>query len=250
MKKKITDRRDGTKIQVGGTHKFLYHLKPKRSESEVHIFKDIDVTNLVKYINDKKKEDENLTYFHAFCTAIGRALYNYPSMNRFIVNGSYYMRNKLSIGFVAKVAFTDEAKECLTVVELSEKDTLSEISKKVSQNVKQIRSSKDSQTDSAVELVGKLPKPLRAFVIWIFKKLDDYDLLPASLLKNSIYHCSVLVTNLGSINCGAIYHNLTNFGTNSILISIGKIEKKVLVINNKEEIRDVCQFGVTLDERI
>ena len=41
-----------------------------------------------------------------------------------------------------------------------------------------------------------------------------------------------------------------DFGTNSIVVTIGDIHKEPLVINDKVEIRDVVEFGITLDERI
>ena len=53
-----------------------------------------------------------------------------------------------------------------------------------------------------------------------------------------------------SIDCDAIYHHLTDFGTNSILITIGKIKKEVVIIDGKEQIRDIVEFGAAVDERI
>ena len=54
-KKKFGDRRDGSKIKTGGFDKFWYYLKPKRSDNEVHICREIDVTNLHEYYGKKKK---------------------------------------------------------------------------------------------------------------------------------------------------------------------------------------------------
>ena len=60
-----------------------------------------------------------------------------------------------------------------------------------------------------------------------------------------------VVSNLGAIKCGAIYHNLTNFGTCSSLATMGEI-KSVEIINDKDkkEVRKICEFGINLDERI
>ena len=61
----------------------------------------------------------------------------------------------------------------------------------------------------------------------------------------------MIISNLGSIGCGAIYHNLADFGTCSALTTIGEISDEVIV-NEKgeEEVRQMCEFGITLDERI
>ena len=57
----------------------------------------------------KTEEFQNLTYFHTFCTAIGKLIYNRPLLNRFIINKTFYDRKYISLGFVAKKEFTDRA---------------------------------------------------------------------------------------------------------------------------------------------
>lgn len=250
MNKKFGDRRDGKKIKMNGFDRFLYYLKPRRSDSEVYISKTIDVTNLVEYMKEKKKENEKITYFHLFCMAIGKVIYNRPLLNRFLIGGCKYQRNDVTISFVAKTDFSDTAREFLTVIKVLEDDKLDDISKRITEDVKKIRSNKESHTDDFVNKLGKLPKFVMAIIVWFIKRLDNHDLLPSSLTKNSIYHSSVLVSNLGSIHCDGIYHNLTNFGTNSILLTIGEIKEDVRVVDGKIEKRYVCDLGITLDERI
>ena len=250
MNKKFGDRRDGKKIKMNGFDRFLYYLKPRRSDSEVYISKTIDVTNLVEYMKEKKKENEKITYFHLFCMAIGKVIYNRPLLNRFLIGGCKYQRNGVTISFVAKTDFSDTAREFLTVIKVLEDDKLDDISKRITEDVKKIRSNKESHTDDFVNKLGKLPKFVMAIIVWFIKRLDNHDLLPSSLTKNSVYHSSVLVSNLGSIHCDGIYHNLTNFGTNSILLTIGEIKEDVRVVDGKIEKRYVCDLGITLDERI
>ena len=67
MKKRFGDRRDGYKVRdAGAFQKFLLRIKPLRCDADVFINQKIDVTNLVKYMEKKKKEnpDERFTYFH------------------------------------------------------------------------------------------------------------------------------------------------------------------------------------------
>ena len=228
----------------------VYYRKPRRSDSEVYISKTIDVTNLVEYMKEKKKENEKITYFHLFCMAIGKVIYNRPLLNRFLIGGCKYQRNDVTISFVAKTDFSDTAREFLTVIKVLEDDKLDDISKRITEDVKKIRSNKESHTDDFVNKLGKLPKFVMAIIVWFIKRLDNHDLLPSSLTKNSIYHSSVFVSHLGSIHCDGIYHNLTNFGTNSILLTIGEIKEDVRVVDGKIEKRYVCDLGITLDERI
>lgn len=250
MSKRLGDRRDGKRLKMGGFERFLYYLKPRRSDSEVYISKCIDVTELVKYMKEKKKDNEDLTYFHLFSTAVAKVVYNKPLLNRFIIGGNKYDRNDITLSFVAKTDFSDTAREFLTVIKVDANDSLMDISRKIKGDVKKIRSNKESHTDDFVNKLGRLPKWVMAIIVWIIKRLDNHDMLPQSLTKNSVYHSTVLLSNLGSIHCDGIYHNLTNFGTNSILLTIGEIKEEVKVIEGEIVKRYVCDFGITLDERI
>lgn len=250
MKKKFADRRDATKIKMNGFDKLVYHFKPRRSDSEVYILKSIDVSNLVKYMEEKKKENDKITYFHLFSMAMAKVIYNRPYLNNFIIGGKKYHRNDVSLSFVAKTAFKDNAEEFLSVINVSKDDNISTLRDKILKSVGQIRKNISNDTNSFIESFSKLPNWLVGLIVWGARKLDNHDLLPKSLMDGNIYYSSVIISNLGSIHCGGIYHNLTNFGTNSVLCTIGEIKDDVRVINGKTEIRKVCDFGITLDERI
>lgn len=250
MSKRFRDRKDGIRVRISGFDKFLYLLKPRRSEAEVYISKKIDVSDLVKYMEKKKKDNEEITYFHLFSTAVAKLVYNKPYLNRFIMGSNKYERNEVTLSFVAKTKFEDDAKELLKVIKIEDDDNVDTISKKIFGSVRKIRSNEISHTDDFVNSLGKLPGVVMSIIVWFVKKLDRFDLLPKSLTENSIYHSSVLISNLGSIHCDGIYHNLTNFGTNSILLTIGEIKEEACVIDGKIDKRYICDFGITLDERI
>lgn len=250
MSKRFRDRKDGIRVRISGFDKFLYLLKPRRSEAEVYISKKIDVSDLVKYMEKKKKDNEEITYFHLFSTAVAKLVYNKPYLNRFIMGSNKYERNEVTLSFVAKTKFEDDAKELLKVIKIEDDDNVDTISKKIFGSVRKIRSNEISHTDDFVNSLSKLPGMVMSIIVWFVKKLDRFDLLPKSLTENSIYHSSVLISNLGSIHCDGIYHNLTNFGTNSILLTIGEIKEEACVIDGKIDKRYICDFGITLDERI
>ena len=248
------NRKDGIKVKnLDGMHGLINFVMPRRADSEVYINTKLDVTKLVDYITNKKKEKgyEELTYFHAFSIAIGKLFYNRPLLNRFVINKTHYDRKNITLSFVAKKEFTDHAEETFNVIKVEEKDNLLSISNKISGKVHKVREEKKTNAaDNFINNIGKLPKFIRWFMIKIVKFADNHDLIPQSLTSNSIYHSSVLLSNLGSIKCGAIYHHLTDLGTNSVLITIGEIKEEPVVIDGKIEIRKLCEFGVTVDERI
>lgn len=249
------DRKDGKRLgRLNGMSYIMYHLKKSRNASEVYMDKAMDVTELVKYFNKlKKKDDVHVTYFHLFSTAVAKTIYNRPYLNRFIVNGYYYERNDVLLSYVAKTSFTDDAQEVMQVIKALPDDNIFTLSEKMSKVVKSARGdNKTSSTDDLVDNIGNLPKILRSSIVGVFKFLDRHDFLPISMTSEILYYSTVILSNLGSIGSKeAIHHNLTDFGTNSILITMGKIYKKE-IINDKgeKEVRDFCDFGLTLDERI
>ena len=60
----------------------------------------------------------------------------------------------------------------------------------------------------------------------------------------------MIVSNLGSIGCGAILHNLNDFGNVSSLLTMGEIHDEEVVEDGKKTIRKICEWGMNFDERI
>ena len=247
------NRKDGTKIKTKGMFAVMTYVMPKRCDSDVYINTKVDVTNLMKYYEKLRKNEKtsHITYFHLFCMATGKLFYNKERLNNFIINKNMYKRNCVSIGFVAKKEFKESSEELWSQIKIEKDDNIFTLSDKISRQVKNVRNEKENSVDKLIDNIGKMPK----FFRWlIFKGLifaDNHDLLPSDLTNNSIYHSSLLMSNIGSIGCdGAIYHHLTDFGTNGLLMTIGKIKDEPVVIDGKIEIRKMCEFGFNLDERI
>ena len=252
-KKKWGDRRDGKKIEVPAMAKLMTYLK-NREEAYVYINRKFDVTDLVAYMKKKKEKNPDLTYFHAFSMAIAKTIYNRPRLNTFIMNHKFYQRNDVILTFTARISFDDDKnKEIMALIKVDPEDNIEDLSNKIKEKVNKFRNEKvQSSSDDSLDVLGKIPNCLlKVFVAPFFKWLDRHDMLPKSLNNEFLYNSSVILSNLGSIKCGAIHHNLTNFGTNSIILTIGDIHKEQVVMpNGKVEIRDIVEFGINLDERI
>ena len=256
MKRKFGDRKDAKRVRnISGMAQILIDLKPDRSVSDVYINQKMDVTELCKYVEKRKKKGDHITFFHAFMTGFGKVYYNRPYLNRFIANRHVYEHNDVTIGFVAKIAFNDTAEEMMILTKIDENDNIDSISKKIADKVDSIRNRKEKQVEkkganSAIDVLGKLPNIIRIPIVGIFKWCDKLGILPASLVEDNLYYSSLIVSNLGSIHCGAILHNITNFGNASALATMGEIRDEEVIINGKKEIRKICEFGINLDERI
>lgn len=245
------NRRDGVRVKdLDSMHVLMPYIKPNRCDSDVFINQKMDVTELVKYYERMKKKYSDLTYFHLFLTLIAKTVYNKPLLNRFVVNKKFYDRKEVSIAFTAKVNYEDKSKEILSVIKVEENDNLLSIKDKTVKAVDNVRKSKESGTNNSVNVISKLPSFILSPVIGIIKWLDRHDLLPKSLIDDNLYYSTCIVSNLGSIHSGAIYHNLTDFGTSSILATIGEIKLEKVLIDGKIESKYLCEFGINIDERI
>ncbi len=251
-KKSFRDRRDARWIKMPAMLRLMTYLKD-RQEAYVYINRKFDVTDLVKYMKEKKKDNKELTFFHAFSIAIAKVVYNKPKLNRYIINHNCYERNDVILTFTAKVDYSDDAKEVMSLIKVDPKDNIFTLGDKIKDKVDSFRKKKlQNSSDDSLDALDKLPGwMLKFFVAPICKWMDRHDLLPRSLNDDLLYNSTVILSNLGSIKCGAIHHNITNFGTNSIILTIGDIHKEQVVMpNGKVEIRDIVEFGINLDERI
>ena len=239
--------RKGHKVNdVTGMQNIMFDLKPNRCEAEVFMTSDVDVTKFVKYIKKLKETDEDITFFHGFVHIMGKLLYEYPKLNRFVQNRTLYEHDDITIAFVAKAKFNDKSEEFMTCLPIDKNDTIMEVSKKIKDKIEKIRAKKsDIATDGANNVVDKLGhvwRPLRSFVVGILKWIDRKFGLPDSIADENIYYSSMIVSNIGTFRVPGIYHNLANLGTSSGLVTFGDIKEN--------DGKYTMNLGITLDERI
>lgn len=238
---------------ITGMNQISVDLKPHRSVSDVYINQKMDLTNLAKYIEKKKEDGEEVTYFHAFLTAIGKTVYNRPRLNHFVANRHFWEHDKVVLSFVAKVSFDDRSEEMMVMIPIEKDDTIYTIGKKIRQKVDSFRNKKATHKEganSAIDILAKLPNFIRVPVVGVLKWTDKKGLLPSSLAKDNLYYSTMIVSNLGSIKCGAIFHNLNDFGNASSLLTMGEIKEEEVIVDGKKQIKQLCEWGMNFDERI
>ena len=255
MMRKWGDRYDAKRVRdIDGLHFYMAYLMPKRTDAEVYIKEKIDITELLKYIEEKNMSGERkVTLFHCVIAAVARTVKMRPLLNRYISGKRYYMRNEISMGFTIKKKFTDHSEETLMIYRPKDEENLCAITDRLTPKVKEAKKEeKNGQSvDDILNIVKKLPKPIMHIFMAIMRCLDNTGLMPKAFSSVDTNYVTVMLSNLGSIKCDAVYHHLNNFGTNGIVITIGEMHKEVMLDeNNNPIIRDVVNIGATLDERI
>lgn len=256
QKKRWGDRRDARLVRdITGLQAVMMHIWPNRTDCEVYLNDKIDATELLRYLEEKNAShpDYKTTLFHCAVVGMARMVKERPKMNRFVQGRRTYQRDEISISFVCKRRFTDHAEESLMVLVPKDTDTLDTISKKIVGDVKETRKSEHATggIDSILDIFAKIPRPLLMLLIRIIRWLDFWGKCPKFLTEGDTHYTSILCSNLGSIKCPSVYHHLSNYGTNSIIITIGTLHKEeILMPDGHKEVRDIIDIGATLDERI
>ncbi len=255
-KRKWGDRRDGRWIKdTPGLQTVMAHLMPNRTDCEVYLQDSIDATELMRYLEKRNAEhpEYKTTLFHCFIAAFARMVKERPLMNRFLQGRRTYERDEISLSFVCKRRFTDHAEEALMVLIPKETDTIDDISKKIIGDVQETRKSEHSTggVDALLDAFAKIPRPLLMLLIYIIRCLDFWGICPSFITEGDPNYTTVFCSNLGSIKCPSVYHHLNNYGTNSIMITIGALRKEqMLMPDGSIQTRDMVDIGATLDERI
>lgn len=237
-------RFDGEQIKgLEPYHTILPYIMPKKTEAEVSYVQTFDITDLLEYTKKYNEENNaNIKLFHCICYAIARTIYHRPKLNIFIAGKRFYQRNNISLSFVCKQKFEDEAYETLMWMKIDENNTVAEISKYILGDTKKARKEGSNDLDDVMGLVGKLPRFVLELFFFILRRLEYHGMYPKSLAKGDPNYSTVLLSNLGSIKANNCYHHLSNFGTNSIMGTIGTMYE--------EDGRTKVDMQITLDERI
>ncbi len=237
-------RKDATRVKFSEPyHSIATYIMPRRAEAEVCMWEDFDVTDLLDYIKDyNQKNNTNIKFFHCFCYALGKTIYHRPQMNYFIKGKRYWKRNDISLAFVAKQQFKDDAEEKLMFMNVKPDMSIKEVSSLILGDVKKARETNSNDLDKLMNTVGKLPRCLLNLLIWTTQVMDFFGCMPSSLSKGDPNYATALISNLGSIGASAPYHHLSNYGTCSIMICIGTIKE----VDGRKKVN----ISFTVDERI
>jgi len=251
-KKRWKDRKDGYYLyDADPMHKFMPYLMPKRTECEVFLRESIDVTDMLSYIEEcKKRENNSVTLFSLFMATLVRTFAIRPELNNFIAGYRLYRRKRIDIGFVMKKEFKDGGAETTVRLPCDPSWTLDEISERIYSHIKDFRNAEAAGTDNTVRTFSKIPRPFMKFIMSFLRFLNYYGHVPKGLIDSDPSYASAFVANLGSVKGNAPFHHLNNWGTSSLFITIGAIEDRPVVVNGALEIRKCLDLAFTVDERI
>lgn len=245
-------RSDGRKIKtLPAFFKVIPSVMLERNDSQVLYKQDIPIKYLDEYIDNKAKDGIKIAYMHIIYAAIVRVIAERPRLNRFVMNGTTYARNKIYVSLAIKKNLTDDGVETTTKIEYQGTETIFDIKQKLDAIIEQNKEVEaNNETDKLAKTLGLIPTGLIRVAVKFLKFLDRHGLLPKAIIKASPFHTSVFLTNVGSLGIDTIYHHLYNFGTTSMFFSMGK-KKKSFIYEDEEIKEEKCiTLAFVGDERI
>lgn len=246
-------RSDGKKVKgMNIIDKAEPFFMPQRIDAVNYTTIKIPCQKLDEFILRERRNGNHYTYMHLVFATIVRVLYTRKKMNRFIMRGSIYQRNTISISMDIKKKLEDEGEQVTCKFFFTGRESLAEIKEIVDTEIaKNLEEDNVHRTTKVAGVLCKLPDFLFRWFMAFARWLDRHGILPKSLIKASPFHTSCFLTNLKSIKLGYVYHHLYNFGTTSMFVAMGKEKIEPVVENNKEiKLAKILTLGMSLDERI
>ncbi len=253
-RKRFGDRRDGRLLRsLGAFYQFIPYIMAMRIDACNQFSDAVEVTETDRWLRAKRKEGyKGLGYLHLFIASYVRVASQRPVVNRFIAGRRIYARNNIEVVLTVRHGMSSDAGETTIKVVLDPYDTVFDVYHKMNEKIDEIKTSEeDNNTERVAGALTKLPRFLLRFAITIIRVLDYFDLLPQSLLDASPFHGSMIITDLGSLGIGPVYHHIYNFGTLPAFIAFGAKRKAVELDKSGNLVeRKYIDYKINADERI
>lgn len=253
-KKRFGDRREGRRLRsLEPITQVIPFLMKTRTESMNTFVTSVEITELLKYVHDLRDQGyKGINAMHILVAAYARTVSEYPGINRFISGQRIFARKDIQISMAVKKELKLNAPETMLKFYLSPSSNLFDVYKEMNTKIEEYKTQEeDDSFDKLVRVLAFFPRFVFRFAVRMLFLLDYYDWIPMFLLKLSPFHCSLLITSMGSLGVPPIYHHLYNFGNAPMFVSFGttrnerELEADGTVIQHR-----YMDFKVTMDERI
>ena len=221
----------------------------KPIDSKIYGTVALDVTELERYVAQKRKEGVKTTLTYLITIIIGRAIrQEVPELNTYVKRGKIVQREQVD----ATVSVLLPGGQMGSVkVKNADQLTTAEISEEIGNNIKNSRKGDENDAMQSKSLLAKLPWPFRN---WLFKIYQTITIhwgisLPMIGLDSNSFG-SYMVSNIGTLGLDTGYASLLPSSNISFVFILGSIDKKPVVVNDEIVIRRVMLLSSTLDHRV
>jgi len=223
-KRRLGDRKDGRLLRsIAPFNKFIPYIMPERVDRQNFYEESFEVSELDRRLRKLRVEGyKGIGILHFLIASYIRCVSMMPGINRFVAGRRIYARETIDIVMTVKKSISLNAPETTIKVHFLPTDTIFDVYRKLNEKIEEIKTSEDNNnTENVAEALCKLPRFLLRAALGIIRALDYFGLLPDAILEASPFHGSMIITDLGSLRIGPIYHHIYNFGTLPVFIAFG-----------------------------
>lgn len=252
-KRRMGDRKDGRLIRsLSALPKMIPYIMPTRNDAHVFYEESFEVTALERRLRQLRSEgSKGLGILHFIIAAYIRAVSMLPGVNRFVVGRRIYAANDISVNMMVKRGMSVDASETAIKVHFEPTDTIHEVYSKMSTAIEDVKANEENNnTESVADALAKAPRGILRFAVLLIRIFDYFGWLPESLVEASPFHGSMIITDLGSLRIGPVYHHIYNIGTLPVFIAFGAKRKVIEFDKTGTPVeRKYIDMKFTLDER-
>jgi len=224
--KRFGDRNDGRRLRtLSPIFAVSPYLMKTRNTSQNFIEDHIEITNMEKYILEKRKAGlKNFGVLHVLLAAYVRACAKYPGLNRFIAGQRIFCRDReIEVNMTIKKEMSTDSPDTVIKVTFDPADTAEKVYERFNEKVQEVKNAPlDSGFDKLAGAFNLIPGLLLKFFVFLLQTMDYFGLLPRFLTKLSPFHGSFYITSMASLGIPPIYHHLYDFGNVPVFCSFGK----------------------------
>lgn len=247
------DRVDGRRLRsLNGFYNFIPFIMPKRNDAMNFYEQSFEITNADRWFRKQRINGyKGMGMLHLFIAAYVRACAYLPGLNRFVVGNRIFAHDDIEVVMAIKRSLSIDASETTIKVVFKPTDTIYDVYTKMNDAIDEIKNSdEENGTEEFANKFAKLPRMVISFAIWLLRVADYLGIIPKKLLDVSPFHGSMIITDLGSLGIGPIYHHIYNFGTLPVFVSFGaKRHAYELDKNGVVHDRKYVDAKFVLDER-
>lgn len=243
-------RKDGKKVKnCSMMYQIVPYIMDKRYDAMNSITVRFPYEPMQTYIKKKHKEGVDISHLSLVIAAFVRTVSQNCVLNRFVVNKKIYARDGIWVGMV--ILRPGESESTMTKVRFEPTDTIFDVNEKMNKMIMDNKAQEGSNaTDNLMKVLLSIPG-LCNVGVGLFKWLDKRGWLPKSIINASPFHVTMTISNLASIRTNYIHHHIYEFGTTSMLMTMGNSE--YIPVKGKDgeiELERQMPVGLVMDERI
>jgi hypothetical protein len=247
-------RSDGSLVTgVPVMRRIMPYIMRGRNESAVYVEVRCDVTSAKKWLwtYNRVVQGEQCTFLHLFLYSARLVLREFPQLDRFVSARRIYQRKISTASLMVKESMKAEAPLYSVKLPLADLgESLGDYSRRIA-DILRNAAKHNERAENETGLLLKFPDLLVRAVLATRTWLDNWNLLPASLLRDDPLYTSLFVSNAGSLGLPDAFHHLYEHGNCSGFAMIAALQKApVADWDGNIAVRDILPIRWTIDDRV